>query len=184
MAEFLLVGEEERIRMSNQIQGVVHRQIDPKQSNTRAQRTLLAVFNGDSDLGGYVAAQVKLLILWKHDFLGRQGHYHEYPELYWVMPALYELFPEGQLRTAVCGILDLLGMNTPEVTFDLDNRSGQTERHILKPGEILLIPAGVAHRAYGKQGTVLLGSSGGPWRDGSDIAADFDPLGELPYGLS
>lgn len=134
---------------------------DPTLTNKRPQRTLYGIFNGDKDLLGYKADQLKLLLIDENDYLGKKGHYHDYGELYYVA--------WGQ------------------VIFDLWDRggSGTKERVILEPGEILLIPAGVAHRAYAQKGTLLVGSSSGEFTfdPPADIAADFEPVGPLPYGL-
>ncbi len=139
---------------------VVSRKADPRLTNHRPQRTLYGVFNGDIDLGGYKAEQIKLLDIHQDDFLGKAGHYHTYPELYYVVRG--------------------------EVTFDLwDRDSGEKMRVIMCVGDLLLVPAGIAHRAYAMAGTVLFGSSAAPYTfdPPSDIPADFEPVGHLPYGL-
>jgi len=142
------------------MQGVVCREADPNLTNVRPQRTLFGICNGDADLNGYKAEQIKLLQLNQNDFLGKAGHYHAYAELYYVVRG--------------------------EVTFDLwDRENFEKGRFVLKPGWILLVPAGVAHRAYGAEGTLMLGSSEGPYTfdPPADIPADFEPVGDLPYGL-
>ncbi len=140
--------------------GVIYRQADPSLTNHRDRRSLFGVYNNDPDLGGYAAKQIKVLIMYEDDYLGKTGHYHVYPELYFVV--------KGQ------------------VIFDLwDRTTGEKNRYLLRPSDILLVPSGMAHRAYAKAGTTLLGSSAEAYSfdPPSDIPADFEPLGPLPYGL-
>ncbi len=142
------------------MRGVVCRESDPNLTNKRPQRTLFGICNGDPDLNGYTAEQIKLLELHQNDFLGKQGHFHAYAELYFVVRG--------------------------EVTFDLwDREADEKERFVMKAGWILLVPAGIAHRAYGMAGTLMLGSSAKPYtfEPPADIPADFEPVGDLPYEL-
>lgn len=144
------------------LERVIHRSVDPQHTNVRPQRTLVGVFNGDQDLPAWLRGrQLKVLELREADFLGRQGHYHEYGEFYYVFRG--------------------------EVTFDLLDflhPDKSSTRRIIFPGEILVIPARVAHRAYGKQGTILIALTEKPYQEGADIPCSFEPVGELPYGLS
>jgi mannose-6-phosphate isomerase-like protein (cupin superfamily) len=145
----------------SQINGVVYRKTDPTLTNDRPQRTLFGVYNGDQDLNGYKAEQVKLYQLHQSDYLGKKGHYHPYAELYYVMRG--------------------------EVIFDLwDRETNNKERFTLTEGHLLLIPAGIVHRAYGKEGTFMFGSSSAAYTfdPPSETVADFEPVGETPYGLS
>jgi mannose-6-phosphate isomerase-like protein (cupin superfamily) len=138
----------------------VHRKSDPLLTNVREQRTLQGVINGDSDLDSYAARQIKVITLHQNDFLGKKGHYHRYAELYCLLSG--------------------------SVTFDLwDQGSDEKIRILLEKNDILLIPAGLVHRAYGSAGSVLLGSSSEAYSFDlpSDIIADFEPVGEVPYGL-
>ncbi|MCL5435823.1 MAG: hypothetical protein M1275_01975 [Patescibacteria group bacterium] len=137
---------------------IIHRPVDPAYTNIRAQRTLTSIVNGDDDVARWFGEQLKLLQIRTEDFLGRQGHYHLYDELYFVH--------EG------------------EMTFDLLSRTtGKLQRVVVKPNEIVEIPAYLAHRAYAKAGTLIIALTGQPFREGADIPHDFAPLGDLPYGL-
>lgn len=142
------------------IEGVVCRPFpsDPSWSNSRPQRDLVCLINGDPDLIQYFRIQIKELVLHTADFLGKQGHRHEYAELYFVRAG--------------------------EVTFDLWDKDADTKQRIVVPKSfLLLIPPGVAHRAYGPAGLVMLAITQHPFRTGCDIPADFKPVGPLPYGL-
>lgn len=143
-----------------QIEGVVMRPfpLDPSWSNSRPARDLVCLINGDPDILRYFGLQIKELTLHTPDYLGKLGHYHNYAELYFVR--------EG------------------EVTFDLwDKGADAKQRAVVPKGSLLLIPPGVAHRAYGPAGLVMLAVTSQPFRPGSDIPADFEPVGPLPYGL-
>jgi mannose-6-phosphate isomerase-like protein (cupin superfamily) len=146
---------------THKIRGVVFRQADPKITNKRSERTLYGVYNGDQDLAGYKAAQVKLYELHQDDYLGKSGHYHLYAELYCVIHG--------------------------EATFDLwDRDTNAQERFVLTEGQLILVPAGIAHRAYAKKNTLMFGSSSRPYtfNPAGDIPAHFDPIGSTPYNLN
>lgn len=146
--------------MESKIDGVVCRPfpLDPAWSNSRAQRDLECFVNGDADLLKFFSVQIKELRLHTADFLGKQGHYHNYAELYFVRKG--------------------------EVVFDLWDKGADTKQRTTVPeGSLILIPPGVTHRAYGSAGLVMLAVTQQPFRPGSDIPADFEPVGPLPYGL-
>jgi mannose-6-phosphate isomerase-like protein (cupin superfamily) len=145
---------------THKIKGVIFRQADPKLTNQRSERTLYGVYNGDQDLADYKAEQIKLYELHQDDYLGKTGHYHSYAELYYVVHG--------------------------EATFDLwDRDSNIKERFILNKGQLILVPAVIAHRAYAKKGTFMFGSSSKPYTYNpvGDIPADFEPIGATPYNL-
>lgn len=124
-----------------------------------ASFTAVTIYEPQSSKG-YSAKQLKMLYVLQNDFLGRQGHFHHHPELYYV--------------------------HVGEVIFDLWDRQSTKTRIVLFPGDTLRVPAYVAHRAYAIAGTMMLGSSGEPYTKNppSDITADFAPVGGLPYGLT
>jgi len=144
----------------NQIDGVILRPfpLDPSWSNSRPARDLVCLINGDPDIIRYFGIQIKELKLHTPDYLGKQGHFHEYAELYFVRKG--------------------------EVTFDLWKMDADEKQRVVVPeGSMLLIPPNVSHRAYGPAGLVMLAVTSQPFRPGSDIGADFEPVGPLPYGL-
>lgn len=140
--------------------------LDPNWRNERPQRTLISWINGDTDLDAYAGLQVKVLQLHQNDWLGKQGHKHDYSELYFILEM------EGQSKDEVIAVFDLM-----------DPESGISQRFELKPGMLLLIPKGIAHRAYGKAGLQMLAITGA-YREGYDIPCEFEPLGEAPFGLA
>lgn len=142
----------------SEIPGVVHRLVDPNNCNSRPQRVLVGIINGDLDIPQF-PCQLKVLDLHTADWLGKQGHFHTYAELYFVL--------EG------------------EATFDLvDHRAtGNAQRYVVKKGQLLFIPARVAHRAYGTAGLIMIALTEQPYQEGSDIPHNLSPLGPVPYGL-
>ncbi len=146
--------------MKSEIEGVVCRPfpLDPAWSNSRPPRDLDCLMNGDPDLLKFFSIQIKELTLHTADYLGKQGHFHHYAELYFVRKG--------------------------EVVFDLWDKGASIKQRVkVSEGDLLLIPPGVAHRAYGAAGLIMLAITGAPFRPGCDIPADFEPVGPLPYGL-
>lgn len=147
--------------IGSQIPGVVFRPINPDLLNSRPKRDMIGVCNGENDLDGFVAKQIKNMIIHEDEILGGDGHYHDYAELYAVVN------------------------KGGEVIFDLlDRNTGIHERITVPHLHMLLIPGGVVHRAYGKAGTwISAGTSDFFVFPGTDKTHPLPPIGGLPYNL-
>ncbi len=142
------------------IEGVIYRPITPSLLHSDDRRDMIGVCNGEDDLNGFVAKQIKNMLVKQDCTLGRNGHFHPYVELYSVL--------QGE------AIFDLL-----------DPETGEEERIIVEPLHVLMIPGGIVHRAYAKAGTIIsAGTSDFFVPPGTEKEHPLPPIGGLPYNLS
>ena len=92
--------------------------------------------------GTFTARQSKFLDLKQNSFLGGPGHFHEYAEFYAVLN------------------------DGGEATFELkpvDDTAKKPATFTLSQYDTILVPRRVAHKAFGRKGTLLLGFSEQPF---------------------